>query len=523
MIYLTTPWVHQKKDVDKIHTNHIQYYAFLYDMGAGKTKTAIDVARSIYLRNNNLVKTLIICPIAVVENWKREFKAHSNVPPVAIQILDGKTRLNGKKVKTAQLKIKLEQLQNKKSSIYVINTESVGNKNLWPLLLEMGFELLIVDESHRFKSYNAVRTKALHTLTLQGTLSYRYILTGSPVLQDALDLWAQFFILNPDILGRNFFSFRSKYFYDSNAGMPANVHFPNWIPKDAAYYKKLKIPFEDVNDTLNKIIYAHATRVMKDDVLDLPPYISQTVEVEFSKEQGRIYKEMRDDLVTTLEYNVVDATRDFSNILDNIDLDNSEVMAADLAIVKTLRLMQICAGIFTNEDGAITVLKTNLEAQLREMLEEVLSNKENKAIVWTIFKPTYEVIAKVCKDLGIKYTFLTGLQDKDEKQDNIDQFNEDCDTQVIITNQAAGGTGCNLTAANYDFYYSWDFSLEKHLQSAARGYRGGQTRKYTSYKLVTTDSVAERSLTALEEKAANAEDILKVKKEFSRKEILKLI
>ena len=232
MIYKTGPWSHQKKDVDRIHSEHIQYYAFLYDMGAGKTKAAIDVSRSIYLRKDKIVKTLIICPIAVVSQWAEEYGVHSKVPPVAIQILDGMTKLNGKKLKNAQLKVKLEQLSNKRASIFVINTESVGNKNLWPLLLEMGFELLIVDESHRFKGHNAVRTKALHELALQTTLTYRYILTGSPVLQDACDLWAQFFILNPDILGRNFFTFRNKYFYDSNAGMPANVHFPRWIPKD---------------------------------------------------------------------------------------------------------------------------------------------------------------------------------------------------------------------------------------------------------------------------------------------------
>jgi len=520
MKYITSPWSHQKKDVDKIHKEHIQYYALFYDMGAGKTKAAIDISRSIYLRNDSLVKTLIICPIAVVSQWAEEYSVHSKVPPVAIQILDGMTKLNGKKLKTAQLKIKLEQLNNNKASIFIINTESVGNRNLWPLLLEMGFELLIVDESHRFKGYNAVRTKALHELTLQPTLKYRYILTGSPVLQDAGDLWSQFFILNPDILGRNFFTFRNKYFYDSNAGMPANVHFPNWIPKDANYYRKLKIPYEDVNDTLNKIIYNHATRVMKDDVLDLPPYISQTVDIEMGKEQARIYKEMRDDLVATLEEGTLENIADFDTVTD---LDDSEVMSADLAIVKTLRLMQITAGIFTNEDGEVTTLKSNLEAELKEMLLEICANKENKVIVWSIFKPTYNVIAKLCEDLNLKYVFYNGLQDKAEKDAAKKQFNEDPATQVIIANQAAGGTGLNLTSANYDIYYSWDFSLEKHLQSAARAYRGGQKRKYTSYKLVTKDTVAERSLTALEEKAANAEDILKVKKEFSRSEILGLI
>jgi len=525
MDFITKPWVHQKKDVEYIDTNRIDYYALLYDMGTGKTKTAIDISRSIFNREKRIVKTLIICPIAVLENWRREYAVHSKVANNSIGIIDGKTKLNGKKVKTAQIKIKLEQLQNEESQILIINTESVGNSNLWPIVMRLGFELLIVDESHRFKGFNATRTKSLHKFTNQETLKYRFILTGSPILQDACDIWAQYYILNPDILGRNFYSFRAKYFYDANAGMPSHVHFPNYVPKDKAYYSKLGLPYNDDMGDLNTLIYKHATRVMKDEVLDLPPYSSEVIEVEFSKEQGRIYKEMRDDLVAQLKNKEVGPPPNYGVVsleAAGIDLDG-DIMSADLAIVKTLRLMQICAGVFTNEEGENITLKTNMRSQAKEILESICANKENKVILWTIFKPTYEILATICEELGIKYTMLTGLQDKDEKQDNIDQFNEDAATQVIIANQAAGGTGCNLTAANYDIYYSWDFSLEKRLQSAARAYRGGQTRNYTSYKLVIPESISERSLEALEAKAANAEDILKVNKELTRGDILGFI
>lgn len=529
MIYKTTPWSHQKKDVDRIHAEHIKNFALFYDMGAGKTKTAIDICRSIYIRHDRILKTLIICPIAVVENWKREFAVHSSVPPTAIQVVDGKTKLNGKKVKNAQAKIRLSQVKESDSQIFVINTEGAKyqptESDVWYWVERLGIELLVVDESHRFKSHDAKRTKALHKLCGQEQLQYRYILTGSPVLQDALDLWAQFYILDPKILGYNYFEFRARYFYDANAGMPSNVHFPNFVPKDEKYYEKMGIPYNDDTADLNKLIYQHASRVMKDEVLDLPPYINEKVPVEMGKDQARIYKEMRDDLVASLEEAPNEMTvtsigmqTELADLLD----DDAEVMVADLAIVKTLRLMQITAGIFTNDKGEITVLKTALATMLEEMLESVLSNKENKAIIWTIFKPTYQIIADICDKLGVKYTFLTGAQDKDQKQANIDQFNEDPETQVIIANQGAGGTGCNLTSANYDFYYSWDFSLEKYLQSQARGYRGGQTRKYTSYKLTTKDTIAERSLEALEAKSANAEDILKVRT-LERDDILSLI
>ena len=311
--------------------------------------------------------------------------------------------------------------------------------------------------------------------------------------------------------------------------MPSHIHFPNWIPKDEKYFNRLRkagVSEDEIKkqsmEGLNEIIYRHASRVMKSEVLDLPPYTPKKIEIEMPKEQARIYKEMRDDLVATLEEgNGDEKVYDVENIRALLDTDGG-VMAADLAIVKTLRLMQITAGIFTNSEGEITVLKTNLEAEAKALLESICSNKENKVILWSIFKQTYKVLADLCDSLGIKYVFLNGLQSKDEKDEAKRAFNHDKEVQVIIANQAAGGTGVNLTAANYDIYYSWDFSLEKHLQSAARAYRGGQTRAYTSYRLTTVDTIAERSLAALEAKAANAENILEVKT-LPREEILSFI
>ena len=121
MKYKTKPWSHQKKDVDRIHLEHIQYFALFYDMGAGKTKTAIDIARSVFMRHNRLVKTLIICPTVVLENWKREFEVHSHVNQNRIQVVDGLTKPCGKKLKNAQAKLRVEQASSGKE-IVIINT-----------------------------------------------------------------------------------------------------------------------------------------------------------------------------------------------------------------------------------------------------------------------------------------------------------------------------------------------------------------------------------------------------------------
>lgn len=406
------------------------------------------------------------------------------------------------------------------ADVFIMNTENVSNKDVWDKILNMGIEFLAVDESHRFKAFNGTRTKALHKLTDQHQCRYKFIATGSPILQSALDLWSQFYILSPSILGSNYYAFRSQYFYDVNASMPSHVHFPNFVPKDEKYFKANGYSKEQSLDGLNEVIYRHADRVMKDDVLDLPPRTYQTLEVEMTKEQKRIYTEMRDDLVAFKE-----GKQDLEELLATPEEQANlpEIMSADLAIVKTLRLQQLICGIFTDSEGTVSLLKTSREKILKETLEALSANPENKIIVWSVFTPTYTQIEEVCNSLGLKYVMLTGRQNKDEKQQAQDDFNTDPSVQIMIANQAAGGTGTQMQGGNYEIYYSRNFTLEHDLQADSRAYRGGQKRQTTRIDIVTPDTIDARMVVALADKRKHADDILVAPSEFSKQDVLSLI
>lgn len=508
-------WAHQAKVVDYVTEYDVDYYALFHDMGTGKTRTAIEIYRQKCTKAGRLLKCLIIGPLATVQSWKREIIANSNIKESSISVIDGKKP--GGKVVT--LKQKIAQLD-AKYGIYIINTDTVGNSNLWPIIQKLGIEFLIVDEAHNFKNATAKRTKEL--MAFSRTVKHKYTLTGSPVLQNALDLWAQFYILSPDILGANFFSFRSQYFYDGNAAMPSHIHFPDWKVKDAKYFNILRrqgVAEEELAkqslENLNAVIYRHANRVMKKDVLDLPPITYQVLDVPLSREQERIYNEMQEHLVANLD----DSEDDLREILE----DMPEVMQADLAIVKTLRLMQICAGVVKPDDGVAKMLeKVPRLEMLEETLREITAGTDNKVIIWSIFKPTYWAIATVCDKLGLPYVFLTG--ETKDKQASMDSFNDNPEIRVIIANQGAGGTGVTLNAANYSLYYSRSFNLAHDLQSEARNYRGGQTRNVTRIDLVAPETIDAEIVTALAEKKAHAEDILDQKKvAFTKDELAKLL
>lgn len=504
-------WAHQKRVVNHVIESGANYYALFHDMGTGKTRTNIEIYRAKCNAKGRLLRCLVIGPLATITTWKREFLQYSNIKESAISVVDGR-KPNGKTVSLAQKKAQLDS----KYSIYIVNTEVVGNDTLWQIIEKLGIEYLILDEAHNFKSYSAKRTKEL--MAFSRKLTYKFTSTGTPVLQNALDLWAQFYILHPDILGANFFSFRAQYFYDANASMPSNIHFPDWKVKDDKYFNRLRkqgvseqeIAKQSLNN-LRKVIFQHADRVMKKDVLELPNFYTEKILVPMSEEQKRIYEEMRDHLVANLD----DSEDDLAEVLEELP----EIMQADLAIVKTLRLMQICAGVVKPDDGEAKMLTDVPRLKvLEEKLKELTTDVSNKVIIWSIFKPTYQAIADICGRLGLGYVFLTG--DTKDKQASMDAFNTNPNITVIIANQGAGGTGVTLNAANYSLYYSRSFNLAHDLQSEARNYRGGQTRDVTRIDLVTEDTIDADIVEALATKKAHAEDILSpIAKEFSKDEL----
>jgi len=531
MEFKLQPWSHQLKVIKGVKDHVINSYALFFDMGwlgAGKTKTAIELLRLKAYELGRIPKTLIICPVVVMENWKDEILMHSYFDEKEIEIIDGVTYPTGRKLKNPKKQLKLQQAESERT-IFIASTATVDPKkgSVWQSLKKQGFELLIIDESHQFKAFKGKRVKALHDLTHDRGLKYRYILTGTPVLQDATDLWSQFYILDPTILGPNFYQFRAKYFYDKNAGMPSHLHFPDWQPKDEEYFNKFGYREEEDLKYLNKIIYQHANRVMKSDVLELPPFKTEKVIVPMEGEQKRIYEDFRKDLVAFLDikkkYNKKELEAELmAGNLDLKEIDLPETMKADLAIVKTIRLQQLICGVFTNTDGEVTHIPTRRLEILKYTLSSISKDYTNKSIIWSVFKPTYEQLAKVCEELDIKYVFLNGSQSKEEKDEAVKTFNNDPDVRVIIANQGAGGTGINLTSANYSIYYSRNFNLAHDLQSEARNYRGGQTRPVTRIDLVTPDTIDERVLERLAYKKEHAEDILRTT-DFKAKEVRELI
>ncbi len=463
-------WKHQQEMVDKAGN----YFALFAQAGTGKTGTAISILRREYEKLGYIMPTLIVAPPIVVSNWAREIGIWSKIDPKRVIQLKGPGKLRAEMVRNAD-----------PQSILITNYEALIMPELFIELkkfLVRTHSCLVLDESHRVKDPTAKRTKK--AIELADVCSHRYILTGTPILNNLMDIFSQFRILDRgERFGSNFFTFRARFFEDKNRSMPAARYFPKWEPIKNADLK-IKELIEPVSQYVNK-----------ESCLTLPPLVKKVIEVEMSNEQTRLYKEMKDSLIATINT----PTGDKHSI-------------ADLAITKALRLQQIASGHLatTNDKGetvAIKIKDNPRKEALRQLLEDIVPY--HKVLIWAVFHDNYEDIKDVCYNLNVEFSELHGLvKDKDAEAH---RFRTDPKCRVLIGHPGSGGIGVNLVEASYMIYYSRNFSLEYDIQSEARNFRGGSEmhEKITRIDLIASNTIDQLVATSLANKVAISDGVLK--------------
>jgi SNF2 family DNA or RNA helicase len=457
-------WAHQKLGIERaLETSH---FGFFFEAGTGKTRTVIDVLRHRMTQSNRYLKTIILAPQVVCPNWKAEFLKFSKIPGDMILVLDG----TGKQ--------RLEKIKETKAQIIICNYQTLLMAPVFKALQDWGPEVAIADESHRIKNYKAQTTRK--AIELSGKCFFRYILSGTPILQNAMDVFSQFeFMDGGRTFGKNFFTFRRQYFTDLNAGLrsrSAAVTWAKWVP--------LKSREPELSGKISRLTLS----VKKSECLDLPPYIRQRIEVPLSKEQTKAYEEMKRHMITFMK---------------------GEAVTASMALHKALRLQQIVSGFVGADDGAEHSFKEvpRLEA-LREILEDLCES--NKVIVWACWRNNQQSIRGLLDKLGVGYREITGDSNASDREQSLKDFRERADVRVILGSQGAGGIGINLIEASDAVYFSRSFSLEHDVQSEARNYRGGSEmhEKITRIDLVSPGTIDDDVLEALSNKQEISERVI---------------
>lgn len=394
-----------------------------------------------------------MCPLSICGVWEEEFSKFADFD-YELAILKGNT---AKKTKL------LQKMQRHRLQVAVVNYESV-----WRLEKEIAKwnpDFIIADESHKIKTHNIAASKAMHRLGRK--TKYRMILTGTIITNKAIDVFSQYKFVDPTIFGNSFYAFRNKYF--------DMVGYGNHTP----VLKKSMEP------ELKEKIHSIAFRATKAECLDLPPVTDIIQYTELEPKAINIYQSLVKDSFA--------------------ELSNCEITVTNV-LTKLLRLSQLTGG-FLGSDGGNTyqqVSRAKMEA-LEDIIDEAVQSGE-KLVVISRFIPEIKSIEKLLNKKRILYSIVSGeIKDREEQ---IRKFQNDPKVSVFIGQVATAGLGITLTAASTMVFYSLDYSMSNFEQTKARIHRAGQHKNCTYIYLIAKNTVDEKVLTTLQNKANLAKNLI---------------
>ena len=422
---------------------------------AGKTLTAVAVCGRAFL-NNCIKKVLIVAPASVVPVWSKEFNDYANFP-FEVKTLDGSV---------TKRKAALNNWESNESLLQVTVTNYEAIRLMEEEIEDWQPDLIICDESTRIKNPQSKQSKALHRLAEE--TKYRLILNGTPISNNALDLFSQYKLLNRDVFGDSYSVFCAKY-----------AIFGGFEDRQIVGYQNMPELIEKAHSI--------AFRCTKEECRDLPEQIDQTLYCELEKDAKRAYNQLVKESV--------------------IEFENGDVLTAANVLARLLRLSQLSGGFMKNELGEIFQVSNAKMNLLEECLDDLMT-VNRKVVIFVRFIPEINAIKELLEKKKIGYRYIFGEVPLKDRGEAVSQFQNDPEIKVFLAQIQCAGLGITLTAADTAIFYSLDFSFANYDQCRARIHRIGQKNNCNYLHLVAKGTVDEKILQALHGKRAIATEVI---------------
>jgi len=425
------------------------------DMGLGKTLQILTLLTAKQNENKKL-KALAVLPTTLIFNWEDEIRKFC--PHISYHIHRGSNRAYGK-----------EQLP--EANIYLTSYGLMVNDIEW--LKDIVFDYAILDESQAIKNPASKRYKAARLLNAKNRLA----LTGTPIENNTVDLFSQFNFVNPGFLG-------SLNFFKTEFAGPIDKHGN-----------------EKKSHLLKKLIYPFLLRRTKEAVAsDLPDKVEDLIYCEMDAQQRNVYDAFRNSFR--------------EQILNNIDengIERSKLQV--LAALTQLRLICNSPAILNTEENY-----GNSSIKLKLLMEHISEKTSNhKILVFSQFVKMLTLIKSELETTKISYEYLDGQTSQKDRKLAVDHFQKDDKCRVFLISLKAGGTGINLTAADYVYLVDpwWNPAVEN--QAIDRTHRIGQSKNVFAYRMICKNTIEEKILKLQEKKKSISKDIISSESGFMKK------
>lgn len=420
------------------------------DMGLGKTVQTLALLHKLRAEDD-FKNALVVMPVSTMGNWKDEISRFT--PYFEVLSYHGQNR---------------EKYINRIKKTDIVLTSYSTLRNDIDLFKDFKFTYFILDESQIIKNASSKIYKSVKLINSKHRLS----LSGTPIENNTMELWAQIDFLMPGLLGRL-------------------KDFKKDFTKPIEEYQD-----EMKTDILRKTVFPFILRRKKEDVaVDLPDKEEIIHYVEMEQLQREAYNEIK-------EY--------YKNKVRNT-LEEKKVQNAAIDIFTALlKLRQAAIFPFLADREFASIPSCKFEA-FKEIVTDIIA-EGHKVLVFSQFVKSLKKIESFFKKMKFNYTYLDGSTGN--RKERIQAFQNDDNIRAFLISLKAGGLGINLTAADYVILFDpwWNPALES--QAVDRAHRIGQKKKVISYKLIVKDTVEEKILKLQEKKKNLVEDIVSGEKTF---------
>lgn len=447
------------------------FYALFWEQGTGKTKALIDNV-ALLAMVDDLSGCFVLAPNGVHRNWHvEELPKHWPKDAPEMRSMAWNTQKSGSKAH----KEEFYQLMTFPGLAFLCMSydgmlTDAGKKASWDFLRKRKV-MYIADESQRFKTPGAKRTKTVIASSVYAP--YRRIASGTP-MDKPFDIYSQVRFLNADHWVRklslgSFSSFKTYFAEWKQQTLAGGRSYPMLMG-----YKNL--------DQMNDSIQDMSSRVMKEDVLDLPSKVYKRMFHELTQDQRRAYDELKEDALTFM--------------------GSGELITAEFALTLQLKLSQIgCGFMYPFAGGEPVYFKENPRG---ELLRTILEDLERPAIIWCNFRPDMVV----CREASLAAGRRPVVFDGDHPERSLLPFHSG-EADDLIGNLSSGLIeGHTLNEADTTIYYSRSPKIIARLQSEDRNHRIGQIRSVTYIDLLAERTLDRKTLSDLKTKREHGGTVL---------------
>lgn len=471
------------------------------DMGLGKTLQTITLLWTLLKQNPFYEsppvakKALIVCPVTLINNWRKEFRKWLGDERIGVFVLDD----NRKRL--------TDFTMGKAYSVMIVGYEKLRTVQEG-LTRGAGVDIIIADEGHRLKTLQNKSGQAIQSLNA----AKRVILSGTPIQNDLREFFATVDLVNPGVLGT------FKAFVKEFETPIVRSRQPEATRKDI---EKGEARSEELRELTSKFMLRRTADIL---AKYLPPKTEYVLFCNPTAAQANFYKHVLTSPVFQSVLGNSESALQLITILKKLCNSPSLLSAQNANDTPNDTISALLSSI---PPKLLRLTSPGISAKIRvldQLLHNLRTNTSEKIVLVSNYTSTLDLLAKLLSSISLPFLRLDGSTPAAKRQSLVEDFNR-LPANVcfaFLLSAKAGGTGLNLIGASRLVLFDVDWNPATDVQAMARIHRDGQKRHCRIYRVLLKGSLEEKIWQRQVTKIGLADSVMERKDgvaQFSRDEL----